>query len=187
MCAMSICTSDGVDVFEPVTWKQQCVDRTCPNCPEYCTVVPDQLANHQTTVALWCTRIDPLRNKKINNVHDVTMDIKSLAQKFDEELPKLIRHVYTAAKQWRACKLSRKSLLMCTLTSVEDYQQNLQVSHHEGTTSSNYAGNVCNLAMYPVCVSYQLPGDDTVRKGGFCFLANDMVTIYICLFACLSV
>ena len=82
-------------------------------------------------VALWGTKYDTVKLKKINNIHDYEFTLSQLAAKFDEELPKLTRHIFNAAHQWRACKSTAENLGPEVLMTIEDYQQNIQVSHQE--------------------------------------------------------
>ena len=57
--------------------------------------------------------------------------------------------------------------------SIEDYQQNISVSHQEETTTAHFSGNVVQIACYPVIIKFQLPGEEKSRKGGIAFLSED--------------
>ena len=125
------------------------------------------------TVALWGNKYDAVKGKMINNIHDYTFTIGELAGKFDEELLKLAKHIYTAAKQWEACKASAENLEPHIVVTIEDYQQNISVTHQEETTTAHFTANVAAVACYPVIVKFKLPGEERSRKGGIVFLSAD--------------
>ena len=123
LCSMILCKPEGVDALQPLTWREDCVYRKCPTCPKYNTPVSADLAEVRIQLALWGTKVDPVKGKKINNYHNYDMSLKEVAAKFDRELPMLALHCFTAAKQWECCKLTRQNLEPNVVTTIEDYQQ----------------------------------------------------------------
>ena len=56
---------------------------------------------------------------------------------------------------------------------IEDYQQNISLTHQEETTTAHFSGNVTQIACFPVIVKFKLEGEDKPRKGGIVFLSED--------------
>ena len=122
MASLAMCRKADIDPLEPTSWVEDCVKGRCRDCPVHQTHVPDQIRNQGTTVALWGTKMCPIKNKVINNLHDWNLTIGELAEKFDNSLPKLKLHIYTAAHQWSSAKLSSESITPNTIVTIEDYQ-----------------------------------------------------------------
>ena len=173
MCSAAMCQKDGVEPLEPLTWDIQCVKGVCNQCPRDETDVPTEEDEKIVTVALWGTKHDPVKNKKINNIHDYDFTLTQLAAKFDSELPKLTKHIYNAAHQWKACKSTAENPGPDVMMTIEDYQQNISLSHQEETTTAHFSGNVVQIACYPTIVKFMLEGQDKAKKGGIVFLSQD--------------
>ena len=90
MSSLVICQKETVTPLDPLTWGYKCVMGDCDNCPHYKTIVPPEQKATKVTIALWGNKYDPVKKKKINNIHDYEFTLSKLAEKFDKELPKLI-------------------------------------------------------------------------------------------------
>ena len=175
MCASSICVKPGCDVLDPLTWDANCVDAKCRDCPQQETYVSPDMRDVQLRLALWGTKVDEVKGKPINALHEYVMTFGEVADRFDKFLPKLVKHVYNAAVQWDREKMCREEMEELTVTTVEDYQQNILLTHSEETTTSHYTANQVQLALFPVSVSFRLPGEEKPRKGGICYITSDRI------------
>ena len=173
MCSQAMCQKEGVQPLDPLTWDPKCVKGECKDCPENETEVPMEISDKIVTVALWGTKHDKVKNKKINNIHDYDFTLSQLVAKFDKELPKLTRHIFTAAHQWKAAKLTGQNLTPEIIETIEDFQQNLSLSHQEETTTAHFTSNVVQVACYPCIIKYMKEGDEKPRKEGMVFLSSD--------------
>ena len=171
MSAQRMCQKVGVNAIDPLSWKKECVYGLCKDCPKHNTTVETHLQETPVTVALWGTKFDPLKNKKINNIHDFDFTLGELAAKFDSDIPKLSKHIYTSSHQWEACKKCAQSLQKNWCMTIEDYQENITVTNVEETTTAHFSRNQVQLALYPVVVRFVLEGEDRVRKGALAFLS----------------
>ena len=124
MSTLVMCRPDHIDPLEPTTWQLSCAKGLCTDCPQHDTPVPPALRSKQVTVALWGSKRCDIKNKVINNLHDYTYSLQELAHKFDADLKKLKLHIYSAARQWSAEKLTSSSETVTpnTIVIVEDYQ-----------------------------------------------------------------
>ena len=145
----------------------------CKKCPTKTLNLEPHERETQVIVALWGTKYDQVKRKKINNIHDYQFSLQELATKFEEFLPKLALHIFIAAHQWKACKECTQCLEPHIIMTIEDYQMNINVAHQEQTTTAHYSGNVTQIALYPVVIKYKLPGESKVRKGAIAFLSED--------------
>ena len=73
--------------------------------------------------------MDPVKKKVTNNLHNYELTFGEVVARFDEELPKLRKHVYTAAHQWQACKEAGEHVQIDVVLTIEDYQMNLGKFH----------------------------------------------------------
>ena len=55
------------------------------------------------------------------------MPLTDLVGSFNKDLEDLTLHLYTAYRQWEACKLLFNNLRPGEVASQEDYQENMQV------------------------------------------------------------
>ena len=124
MSTLVMCRPDHIDPLEPTTWELSCAKGLCTDCPQHDTPVPPALRSKQVTVALWGSKRCDIKNKVINNLHDYTYSLQELAHKFDADLKKLKLHIYSAARQWSAEKLTSSSETVTpnTIVTIEDYQ-----------------------------------------------------------------
>ena len=119
--------------------KKECVYGLCKDCPKHNTTVETHLQETPVTVALWGTKFDPLKNKKINNIHDFDFTLGELAAKFDSDIPKLSKHIYMSSHQWEACKQCAQSLQKNWCITIEDYLQNITMTNVEETTTAHFS------------------------------------------------
>ena len=173
MASLVLCQKEGFDPLDALTWTTDCVQGKCKECPEKTFYVPPQDRDTQVICALWGSKYDTTKMKVINNIHDYQFTIQELTTKFEEFLPKLAKHIFTAAHQLKACKECTECLDTHIIMTIEDYQQNIEVGHLEQTTTAHFSGNVTQVALYPVVIKYKLPGESKTRKGAIAFLSAD--------------
>ena len=166
---------EGIDPFTPSAWNENCATGTCPNCPSRTFPVPPDLAGTNVSFSLWSLKT--IDGKKKYGLWQVTKSIEDLSLQLAVEVPKLIRHIFTAAVCWEKRNANIKELrLGLDLMTEEDYQRNFELSHAEQPTSMAYSANSIQIAMYPVALRYRKADaapDSTPEQAAVIFLTPD--------------
>ena len=123
-----ICTQgEGFSLTEVNTWQESCGLRTCTNCPKHKTLVPEERKGERVKVAQWCSKYCTIKGRKIHNLWDEEMSLTELAAMYDKQLDALPKHIYMAARQWKACKWLGENLAPGQIFTIEDFQMSLEV------------------------------------------------------------
>ena len=85
----------------------------------------------------------------------------------------MIRHIFVATNQWKACKVTAENLGPDAVMMIEDYQQNISLTHQEETTTAHFSVNITQIACFPCIVKFKVEGEEKARKGGIVFLSED--------------
>ena len=191
MAAYVMCKHEDVDTSDPSTWKEECATGVCKNCPSYEVQIPDALKNVMVTYSQWTTDTkiqkqtkkpskkskvkgdSKLKEKKVFGLFPFTEKLSDVAQKFSKSLIKLKHHIFTAKAQWNAHTHFRSTMDDNSVITIEDYQQNLEVTYIEAPTSMAYSSNKLTVAIYPICVEYLV--DRELCKGAIVFISDDKV------------
>ena len=181
MVCSAMCETEHTD---PTQWNEDCVYGKCFNCPNLTIDIPTSKQKQLITYSLWQYGFDEEKKRKqlekdpqkknagrVFGLFDVTETISEAVKNFTNSLPKMKIHIYTAYSQWNAHAMSRDSLDDKSIITIEDYQQNLEVTHMENPTSMAYTTNKITMALFPVCVEYRVDG--VLHKGAVVFLSDD--------------
>ena len=125
MASLRICRCDqAFDPLNVLSWREECCLGKCVECPGWEVEVLEGREEEVVTVSLWGDEMCPIKGKKVHGRWPKTMTLAQLITSFNKELKSLTLHLYTAYRQWNACKTLFSNLAPGEIGVIEDYQQN---------------------------------------------------------------
>ena len=106
---------------------------------------------------------------------NVTMTVEELSRELQKGIGILKLHIFTAALAWTKLNQDIAQLRPgIDLITMEDYQRNYEIFHSEMPTTTGYAANNIQIAIYPVALRFRRPSSDEVESAAIVFLSPDL-------------
>ena len=171
---VAMCPSPGSDPMDPLSWKPRCAMGECDECPGL-SVDTDDCNIDQIEVNVWrkgTAGVDASGN--IKEIFTMFLDVLTLSDSIDilKQMAKMMKtHIFVAYKQWEFNRsISTKLTPMNSIVTVEDYQQNAEVTLDESPTETNFGKNKIQLAIYPIHSAFKLTEDGPVKYSAITFI-----------------
>ena len=170
----TMCPSPDTDPMNPLTWNKVCAMGDCDQCPELsvdiddCTVTEIQVYSWRKGVA----GVDGAgKDKEIFTLFLDTIPLPDAVSTLQRLAASMKTHIYVAYRQWEYNRMmSTKLIPMVSIQTVEDYQQNAEITLDESPTETNFGKNKIQLAIYPVHSAFKLSEDGPVLFSAITFI-----------------
>ena len=171
---MAMCHSDGADPMDPLTWSKSCAMGDCTSCPvlqvdtEGCQMEDIQVYSWRKGVA----GVDAAGKDK--EMFTLFLDQIPLVTAVSnlQNMAKMIKtHIYVAYRQWEYTReLPSKLVPLKSILTVEDYQQNAEITLDESPTETNFGKNKIQVAIYPIHTAFRLTDGGPVLNCAITFV-----------------
>ena len=160
--------------MNPLSWNESCAMGDCDNCPELsidiaeCTVTEVQVYAWRKGVA----GVDGAgKDKEIFALFLDTKPLSEAVKSLQDMAATMKTHIYVAYRQWEYNRIMTSKLIpMESILTVEDYQQNAEVTLDESPTETNFGKNKIQLAIYPIHSAFKLTEDGPVIFSAITFI-----------------
>ena len=171
---VTMCNSTGSDPMDPLTWKERCAMGVCDDCPELSVDTTDCNAT-EIQVTTWRKGVAGVDAQgKDKEIFTLFLDNLSVTEAVStlQALAKMMKtHIYVAYRQWEFNRtMSPKLVPMESIMTVEDYQQNAEITLDESPTETNFGKNKIQLAIYPIHSAFKLTQDGPVLFSAVTFI-----------------
>ena len=146
--------------MNPLTWTMECAMGVCSNCPG---ITVDTAGSLEEEVSVYTWRKDTAgidavgKDKEIFTLFLDKIPLEEAVESLRVLAKMMKTHIFVAYRQWEfARSISSKLVPLNSIVTIEDYQQNAEITLDESPTETNFGKNKIQVAIYPIHSAFKL-------------------------------
>ena len=160
--------------MSPLTWPKKCAMGDCSNCPTLLVDTTD-CSVKEVQVYVWRKGIAGVdaagKDKEIFTIFLDTIPLDAAVSDLQSMAKMMKTHIYVACRQWEYNRvIANKLIPLKSILTVEDYQQNAEITLDESPTETNFGKNKIQVAIYPIHTAFKLIDGGPVLHSAITFV-----------------